>query len=164
MTFHSLFSNGKMRRDNFIRVACSDFKEHFQFAFGKSVRRIMFSHRKSNLRWNSLLASMHAADCIYEILPQSAFEQVSTSSGIESLSGLDITFIRRQHDDASIRKFLANSHGRDDAIHLRHHQIHERYVGTLIGIIGHLLMPQLAERSPQRTVPLSAVGNGSGNP
>src|SRR5271156_1770388 len=95
MTFHSLFSNGKMRRDNFIRVACSDFKEHFQFAFGKSVRRIMFSHCKSNLRWNSLLASMHAADCIYEILPQSAFEQVSTSSGIESLGGLDIAFIRR---------------------------------------------------------------------
>src|SRR5580693_1156318 len=106
MAFHSLFSNGKMRRNNFIRVACSDFKEHFQFARGKSVRRMMFSHRKSNLRWNSLLASVHAADCIYEILPQSAFEQVSTGSGIESLSGLDIPFIRRQHDDPSIRKFL----------------------------------------------------------
>jgi hypothetical protein len=38
MAFHSLFSNGKMRRNNFIRVACSDFKEHFQFARGKSVR------------------------------------------------------------------------------------------------------------------------------
>src|SRR5580704_5655845 len=121
MAFHGLLSNGKMRRDNFIRVACSDFKEHFQFARGKSVRRMMFSHRKSNLRWNSLLAGVHAADCIYEIPPQSAFEQVSAGSCIESLSGLDITFIRRQHDDASIGKFLSNRDGRDDAIHLRHH-------------------------------------------
>src|SRR5580658_11316374 len=119
MAFHGLFSNGKMRRNNFIRVACSDLKEHFQFARGKSVRRMMFSHRKRNLRWNSLLARVHAADCIYEILPQRAFEEISASSGIESLGGLDITFIGRQHDDASIRKFFSNRDGRDDAIHLR---------------------------------------------
>src|SRR5580658_10198708 len=93
MAFHSLFGNGKMRRDNFIRVAGGDFKEHFQFARGKSVRRVVFSHRKSNLRWNPLLARVHAADCIYEILPQGAFEQVSAGSGIESLGGLDITFV-----------------------------------------------------------------------
>src|SRR5580693_499522 len=121
MAFYSLFSNGKMRGNNFIRVACGDFKEHFQFASGKSVRRMMFSHRKSNLRWNSLLASVDAADCIYEILPQSAFEEISVGSCIESLGGLDITFICRQHDDASVRKFLSNGDGRDDAIHLRHH-------------------------------------------
>src|SRR5580693_1011845 len=90
MAFHSLFSNGKMRRNNFIRVAGSDFKEHFPFARGKSVRRMMFSHRKRNLRWYSLLASVHAADRIYEILPQSALEQVSAGPGIESLGGLDI--------------------------------------------------------------------------
>src|SRR5580692_6611103 len=129
MAFHSLFSNGKMRRNNFIRVACSDFKEHFQFARGKSVRRMMFSHGKSNLRWNSLLARVHAADGIYEILPQSAFEEVPAGSCIESLGGLDITFIRRQHDDASIGKFFSNCDGRDDAIHLWHHYIHECYVG-----------------------------------
>jgi hypothetical protein len=88
MAFHSLFGNGKMRRNNFIRVACSDFKEHFQFARGKGVRRLMFSHRKSNLRWNSLLARVHAADCIYEIFPQSAFEEISAGSCIDSLGGI----------------------------------------------------------------------------
>jgi hypothetical protein len=60
--------------------ACSDFKEHFQFARGKSVRRMMFSHRKRNLRRNSFLARVHAADCIYETLPQGAFEEISAGS------------------------------------------------------------------------------------
>src|SRR5260370_15707013 len=37
-------------------------------------------------------------------------------------------------------------------------------VRTLIGIMAYLLVPQVAKSSPRRTVSLSAVGNGSGNP
>src|SRR5260370_29326214 len=33
-----------------------------------------------------------------------------------------------------------------------------------MGFMGYLLVPQFAKPSPRRTVPLSAVGSGSGNP
>ena len=95
MALDGVFRDRKVRRDIFIGVPRCDLLQHFQFASAESVRGMMFCHGHGNLRWNSALANVHTANRVQEILPQSALEQVSAGSGIESLGGLDITFIRR---------------------------------------------------------------------
>src|SRR5580658_8137758 len=95
MAFDGVFRDKKVRCNIFIRVPRCDLLQHFQFAFGESVRGMMFCHGYGNLRWNSPLANVHAANRVQEILPQSALQQISAGSRIEGLGGLDITFIRR---------------------------------------------------------------------
>src|SRR5208282_372793 len=95
MAFDRVFRDRKVRRDIFIRIARRDLLQHFQLAFAKSVRRMMFRHSYGNLRRNSPPAGVHAANRVQEILSQGALEQVSPGSRVEGLSCLDITFIRR---------------------------------------------------------------------
>src|SRR5580692_12421772 len=95
MAFDGVSGDRKVLCDIFIRIPRRDLLQHFQFAFAESVRGMMFRHGNRNLRRNSPPANVHAANRVQEILPQSALEQVSTGSGVESLGGLGITFIRR---------------------------------------------------------------------
>src|SRR5258706_13282553 len=95
MDFDGFFRDRKVRCDIFIGIPRGDLLQHLQFAFAKSVRGMMFCHGHGNFRWNSPLANVYAANRVQEILPQSALEQVSAASAIESMGGLDITFIRR---------------------------------------------------------------------
>src|SRR5258707_14472348 len=84
MAFEGVFRDRKVRCDIFIPIPRRDLLQHLQFAFAKSVRGMMFCHGHGNLRWNSPLANVHAANRVQEVLPQSALEQVSAGSGIRS--------------------------------------------------------------------------------
>jgi hypothetical protein len=94
MAFDGVFGDRKVLCDIFIRIPRCDLLQHFQFTFAESVRGMMFCHGHGNLRRNSPLANVHAANRVQKILPQSALEEISAGSSIESLGGLDITFIR----------------------------------------------------------------------
>jgi len=95
VTLDGLFRNKKMRCDILIRIPRSNLLQHFQFAFAESVGGMMFCHGHGNLRRNSPLADVNAANRFQQALSQSALEQVSAGSGIEGLSGLNIAFICR---------------------------------------------------------------------
>src|SRR5271170_2265879 len=83
MAFHGLFRDKKVRCDIFVGIPRCDLFQHFQFAFAKSVRGMMFGHGHSDLRWDSPMASVHAANGVQKALSQSALEQISAGSGIE---------------------------------------------------------------------------------
>src|SRR5271167_3767455 len=86
-----VFRNEQVRRDDLICIPGSDLPQYFEFPFRKSVTCMMFCNCNGNLSGNAVLAGVYAANGIHEILPQSALQQVSAGSGIESLSGLYVT-------------------------------------------------------------------------
>src|SRR5271166_927259 len=75
-----------------------------------------------DLRENRLLAGMDGTDCVQQFLMQEIFQQVSPSASLEGAQNLNVARVGGQYDDSCLRKFVANSNQRIEAVHFRHLQ------------------------------------------
>ena len=62
-------------------------------------------------------------------------------SCFECANNLYITFVGRQDNDSRIREFSPNRDDGIEAIHLRHLEIHQRDVGSMLTELLHSLAP-----------------------
>ena len=62
MSFHRLFGNEEVDRDDLIGIAGGHLLQHLDLAVGQRVVHVVLRHFNRDLRWNLLLAAVHAAN------------------------------------------------------------------------------------------------------
>lgn len=72
---------------------------------------------------------------------QSILEQVSPRASLQGALNLDVSRVGGEHDDAGIGEFPENGDHGIQAIHFRHLQVHEGYVGMVLAKLLDRLTP-----------------------
>jgi hypothetical protein len=113
---------------DFVRATGSYSTEDLDFTRRESICAHMFSYPRGDLMGYSPLPKVHPSNGVDEICTEHSFDDVAHGPGLQRSCCLDVTRVRCQDYDSSIRKLAADGEHGIDTIHLWHLQIHQRYV------------------------------------
>src|SRR5215472_5228814 len=81
---------------------------------------------------NTCLTRMHPADAIHQCFPRDVFQQIAFGACLNRAVDIFVAIEGCQHNNARILIVLADLLDRADPIELRHSQVEERHIGTML--------------------------------
>ncbi len=108
MYFHRIFGNVQRSADFLVPQTFGDVIQHLQFAFAERDAWRVFSYSRRHRRRNVPLADLNFANGLHQFFPDRIFEQITSGSSFQSAVNVLVSFVSRQHDDPSARKFSPN--------------------------------------------------------
>src|SRR6516225_3669186 len=98
------FRDEQLFRDVAVPVSSGDLIEHLDFALRERFVAEMFGQPRRHLRWDSLLAGVHLADHLNQLLRRSILQEVPPGPGLEGTLNFYVSFEGGQHNNTRLRK------------------------------------------------------------
>src|ERR1700722_16603772 len=119
MNLDSLLGYEEEIRDIAIAISSRDLPKDIDLADCQAFIGHVLRQLGGNIRRNALLARVHLADGLNQLVGRRALQKVSAGPSLQRALDLDVALKCREHDDAGLREFRADRDHRVDAAQVR---------------------------------------------
>ena len=132
MRFYGAFTNKKRGADLFVALSLSHQFEHVDLTRAQCFAADTLCQLGREMHGNTRFARVHPTDAIHQRLARHIFEQITFRAGLNGAVDIFITVERCQHNDPRFLIAATDFLKRANAIELRHTEIEQRHIGTML--------------------------------
>src|SRR5262249_35359686 len=131
----------ELHRDCLVGPAGRDTPQYVDLAGRQCVVAGVLRNFRLNLPWDVSLAGVYCANRTEHVPAERVLQQITARAGLECTKRLRIPRIPGQHNDTGTGELSADMGNSRDAVHVRHTQVHERYVRAMASEALDRVMP-----------------------